>query len=423
AESARAVAPSSRRHLRAAAHPTAVRTLFLSADWKPDRGGIAELHASLLAPFPAGAVEVSTVRAPAGWRDVFPHPVRRLPMGFRESSRLPGLVRWTLAARRRVRDGGFDVALAGTLRPAGGVAAALRRLEALPFALLVHGKDVLKERAKVERSPLYRALAGHLLRAAGAVVANSRFTADEARELGRAAGAPELAERVHVVHPGADPLRFHPGDDGVRELRARLGLEARRVALTVGRLEARKGMDAALEAVASLAGEFPDLVYVVAGAGPRNEDLRRRASSADLAGRVLFLGDVADDELPALYRAAELFLLPSRREAGDEVEGFGLVLLEASATGLPVVGGRSGGVADAVLEGETGILVDPASSADLARAMRALLADPGLAARLGGGGRDAVLRRFNWDRAAGEVQGILAELAGEGNRRRPWRRR
>jgi phosphatidylinositol alpha-1,6-mannosyltransferase len=174
----------------------------------------------------------------------------------------------------------------------------------------------------------------------------------------------------------------------------------------------RKGVDRTLEAVAALASEFPDLVYVVAGDGPQRAELERRASAPDLAGRVRLLGDVEDADVPALHRLAEVFLLPSRREAGDEVEGFGVSLVEASASGLPVIGGRSGGIPEAVLEGGTGLLVDPDEPASIARALRRLLEDRELARRLGRRGREEVVRHFNWDRAAAEAWQVVEEAAG-----------
>jgi phosphatidylinositol alpha-1,6-mannosyltransferase len=394
-----------------------LKTLFVSPDFKPAPGGIAELYLNLLARFPPGSVEVSTVRAPAGTLDVFPFPVLRMPLGFRESSRAPGLARWFLQVRRRVREGGHDALQIGTLRPAGPIGAWLQRLQGTPFVIYVHGKDVLKERGKVERSRLYAASARDVLRRAGAVIANSRFTAGLVHDLAGAVRAREAEEWVRVVHPGADPLRFHPGADGVEALRSRLGLHGKRVALTVSRLLPRKGVDRTLEAVAALAPHFPDLVYLVVGDGHHRATLESRAAAPDLAGRVRFLGWVEDADLPVYYRMAELFLLPSRRDPGIEVEGFGLVLSEAGASGIPVIGGDSGGASEAVVEGETGLLVDPEDPREIAATLRRLLEDRALAERLGRGGREAVLRYFNWDRAAAEAFSIVREAAGTRPRR------
>jgi phosphatidylinositol alpha-1,6-mannosyltransferase len=184
------------------------------------------------------------------------------------------------------------------------------------------------------------------------------------------------------------------------------------VALSVGRLEPRKGIDGALEAVAALAGEAPDLIYLVVGEGSQRPALEARARRADLAGRVRFVGHVSDDELPAFYRLAEVFLLPGRREEPDEVEGFGIALCEAAASGLPVIGGASGGIPEAMEAGRTGLLVDGRDPRSIAAALLALLADRELAERLGCAGREAVLRYLNWDRAASEAWAIVREAGG-----------
>ncbi|MBA2564610.1 MAG: glycosyltransferase family 4 protein [Gemmatimonadetes bacterium] len=395
-----------------------MKTLFVSPDFKPAPGGIAELYLNLLLRFPRGAVDVLTVRA-EGWQDEFPFPVERLPMDFRQSSRAIGLTRLTARAEARVRAEAHDLVQIGTLRPAGAVGALIHRLRGVPYLIYVHGKDVLKERAKVDRSRLYRAGARDILTRAGAVIANSRFTAELVQDLARAAGVRGMEQRVRVVHPGADPERFRPGDEGVAELRERHGLEEARVVLTVARLESRKGIDRTLEAISVLGAAFSDLVYVVAGEGPQSEALARRSSAPDLAGRIRFLGHVPDAELPAWYRMAEVFLLPSRRELGDEVEGFGIAALEASASGVPVIGGRSGGVPEAVAEDRTGLLVEPRDPRSIASALRRLLTDTGLAARLGRGGREAVLRHFNWDRAAAEAWDVVEAIAAGVPRRAP----
>ncbi|MBI4543702.1 MAG: glycosyltransferase family 4 protein, partial [Gemmatimonadetes bacterium] len=131
--------------------------------------------------------------------------------------------------------------------------------------------------------------------------------------------------------------------------------------------------------------------------------------------RVRFLGEIEDERLPGVYAAADIFVMAARDERDrDEVEGFGIVFCEANAAALPVVAGASGGVPDAVRDGETGLLVPPQDAAALADAVRRLLLDAGLRRRLGQGGREWVERYYNWDRAAVEAWAIVEEVAGEG---------
>jgi phosphatidylinositol alpha-1,6-mannosyltransferase len=409
-----------------------VKTLFLTQDYPPDTGGIARLYGELCRRFPPGGVEVSTVALPRD-RGVEPGgafegsgsagsgplrefaaaspPVHRLPFTFREARRLSSVARWTRWTGRRLAAGDVAVLQVGNIRPAGYVAAWLRGRTGVPYVIYVHGKDLWKEEGKTSRSAMSRRTARWVLGGAAALVANSRPTARFAEALLRSIGV-DPAGRVRVVHPGTDPVRFRPDSPGAAEWRRELGLEGRRVLLSVSRLMRRKGIDTALEALAELAPRYPDVAYVVGGEGPDRERLERLAGELGVAERVRFVGAVAEARLPGLYAAADLFVLPVREErSDDEVEGFGIVFCEAAATGVPVVAGASGGVADAVRDGETGLLVPPRDAGATAAAIARLLDDEPLRRRLGGGGRRAVEAYYHWDRAAAEAWAILEEVA------------
>jgi phosphatidyl-myo-inositol dimannoside synthase len=178
---------------------------------------------------------------------------------------------------------------------------------------------------------------------------------------------------------------------------------------------AHKGIDTVLHVLAALAGEHPALRYAVVGSGPMQAQLEALARTLGVTSRVRFLTQVPDSDLPALYNNAEIYLGVSR-PAELMMEGFGISLSEASACGIPVVGGSTGGIPDAVLENETGLLVDGRTPAPVVDAVRRLLMDRALARRLGDGGRKAVESYFNWDRVTSDVQRIGAEL---GQRRTP----
>lgn len=396
-----------------------MRTLFLTQDFPPDHGGIARMYGELCARFPAGGVEVSTVRArvPGGGDgesaagEAAPYRLHRLPFTIREAKRVDSVVRWARWVGRKLAPGDIDVVQVGNVRPTGYVAAWHRGRAGMPYVVYVHGKDLMKEERKA-RSLRGRATGRWVLGGAAAIVANSRATAERAGRLLRTLGI-DPAGRVRVVHPGTDPARFRPDAPGVEAWRRRLGLDGRRVLLSVTRLMARKGIDTALEALSRLAPERPDLAYVVAGDGPERGRLERLAADLGVAERVHFLGAVDDAELPGLYAAADVFVLPVREEPDDdEVEGFGIVFCEAAATGIPVVAGDSGGVADAVRDGETAFLVPPRDTAATASALARLLDDDGLRRAMGAAGRRAVEEYYNWDRAAAEVWAILEEAAG-----------
>jgi phosphatidylinositol alpha-1,6-mannosyltransferase len=327
---------------------------------------------------------------------------------------LPGLWRWSRRAVELADRHGVGFTWCGNLRPAAYPARWLRARRGIPYGVMVHGGDLLTVREQILRSPRKRRVARALLGDADVVVANSRWTAERVRELAAALDLPDGGPLVEVVPLGTDPGRFRPGLD-TAEVRARYGLGGGPWMLTVARLVPHKGMDVALEALARLAPSQPALRYAVAGEGPDRARLEARAAELGVADRVQLLGAVPDELLPALYAAAAVYVGLSREE-GREAEGFGISFVEASATGLPVVGGRSGGVPDAVRDGETGILVEPSDAGAAAAAIQGILSDQAEARRLGDTGRRAAETMYNWDRVARRLR-ALGEAHSAGRQR------
>jgi phosphatidylinositol alpha-1,6-mannosyltransferase len=213
-----------------------------------------------------------------------------------------------------------------------------------------------------------------------------------------------IAPRQHLIQTvplGTDPLRFRP-DLPEAEIRSRYDLHGRRWLLSVARLTRHKGIDTGILALAGLAPEYPDLGYAIAGSGDELPGLKKLAAELGIADRVRFLANVPDRDLPGLYNCAEVYLGLSRL-MNERVEGFGISLLEAGACGIPVVGTRTGGIPEAVRDGESGILVDSDQPDQVAATLRTLLDDRSLAERLGAGGRSAVERYYNWDRVSADI--------------------
>jgi phosphatidylinositol alpha-1,6-mannosyltransferase len=190
-----------------------------------------------------------------------------------------------------------------------------------------------------------------------------------------------------------------------REVRRRYGLGGRRWLLSVARLTRHKGVDTGIQILAQLAQDYPDLAYVVVGSGEDLPTLEKLAGDLGVGDRVSFLTNVPDSDLPALYNCAEIYLGLSRT-LDRRVEGFGISLVEASACGIPVLASRTGGIPDAVREGETGLLIDPLQAVEIGAALRSLLDDRAMASRLGSAGRRAVETYYNWDRVAADIARI-----------------
>jgi phosphatidyl-myo-inositol dimannoside synthase len=230
-------------------------------------------------------------------------------------------------------------------------------------------------------------LRGGALRSADAVLVPGKFTNDLLAEW----RVP--SERVVRVPFGAEPRPTTPPPTG-------------RTVLSVARLVPRKGIDTVIRALPRLA----DVEYRIAGSGPDEARLRRLAMAEGVAERVVFLGRVPDAQLAEEYQRCAVFVLPSRRTAEGELEGYGLVHFEAAAWGRPVVAGRSGGESDVVVDGETGVLVDGASVEQVADALRSLLNDAARLRQMGEAGRRRVEMTHNWSQAAAVVEAVLARL-------------
>ncbi len=214
--------------------------------------------------------------------------------------------------------------------------------------------------------------------------------------------------RLERLPSGVDTELFRPGAGG-EQVRARHGLTGRRVVVSVSRLVERKGHDVLIRALPEIRRRVPDTALLIVGGGPYRQQLERLAREAGVSEHVVLTGSVPWAELPAHYDAGEVFAMPCRtRRGGLEVEGLGIVFLEASATGIPVVAGRSGGSPDAVLEGETGHVVDGTSVGAVADAVAGLLADPERARRMGQAGRAWVEREWRWDVLAQRLRALLA---------------
>jgi phosphatidylinositol alpha-1,6-mannosyltransferase len=280
----------------------------------------------------------------------------------------------------------FDVIECGQAFPACLFARAMHRKYGTQYLVWVHGNDLIgPSRYRLLRSAIRKSLLQ-----AHAVITNSSYTAGVVEAL----GIPE--HDIKTIMPVVDTGKFQPAAPA-DDLLTRYGITDQKVILTVGRLVERKGFDLSLEATARLLETGKDIRYLIVGEGPQKRKLQQLASKLGLEDHVVFVGSVAEEELAAHYNLATLFVMPSRYMPDEgSVEGLGLVYLEAMASALPVVAGRSGGVPDIVIDGENGLLVDPGSVTELTGAIDRLLSDDAYAKELGGNGLAFVRRPRDW---------------------------
>lgn len=374
-----------------------MRHLLVTNDFPPKIGGIQSLLWEWWRRLPPDSFAVLTTpyRGAEEFDAAQPFTIER--------TREPVLVPHPLMARRieeMARRVGADLVVLDPALPIGLIGPSLR----LPYAVVVHGAEVTVP----GRLPVSRQLLGHVLRGARMVIAAGGYPAAEAE---RAAGR-QLA--ITQVPPGVDTERFTPLDDAARrDARRRLGIrEDAEVIVSVSRLVPRKGFDTAIRAVAELRRHRPDLVLVIAGGGRDEQRLRRLATST--GAPVQFLGRVANEDLPALFGCGDLFTMLCRnRWRGLEQEGFGIVFVEAAACGVAQVAGDSGGAAEAVDDGVTGVVVRRPDDARAAAAVfESLLADPVRRAAMARASRQRALEEFSYDVLAAR----LGDALGVGER-------
>jgi phosphatidylinositol alpha-1,6-mannosyltransferase len=299
-----------------------------------------------------------------------------------------------------------DVVFIGQLLPVGVLGLLVQRLFKIPFIVFIHGEEL----ATVTHLGGYRLrISECILRNAQRIITNSSFT----RSLVLDRGIEE--KRVEKITPMVDTDVFHANHD-VTQLKNDLKIRDEKVLLSVGRLTPRKGHSRVISILPRLISTFGKLKYVIVGADVgESQNLRKLAADLGVEGSVIFSGRVSAEDLPKYYCLCDVMVLPNYELSNQDTEGFGMVFLEANACGKPAVGGRAGGTEDAVLHGETGLLVDPTDGDALLEALSGLLSDNTYMKRLGQNGRNRVVSSFNWNKAAAAVYKLGLQAMEEQN--------
>jgi phosphatidylinositol alpha-1,6-mannosyltransferase len=370
------------------------RTLVITNDFPPRVGGIQSFVHSLAIQLPPDEVVVYASRWAGA--DAFdaaqPFPVVRHPTSVLLPT--PAALR---RARALAREYSCDAVWFGAAAPLGLLAGPLRREPGVRrIVASTHGHEV-----GWAKLPLARQLLARIGRDCDVVTYLGDYTL---RRLAAACGPQTTFARLPS---GVDTAEFSPDADG-GQIRKRYGLQDRPVVVCVSRLVARKGQDVLIEALPAIRRQAPDAALLLVGGGPYRERLERLVRERDLKRDVVFTGKVAGPELAAHYAAGHVFAMPCRsRLGGLEVEGLGIVYLEANACGLPVVAGDSGGAPDAVLEGKTGYVVAGSDVAAVADRVSTLLANDSLRQEMGRAGREWVSREWRWPTLAGRLRELL----------------
>lgn len=377
------------------------RILLVTNDFPPRPGGIQsylEQFVYRLADGGQAASQQVTVYAPQ-WKGAAEYD-REAPVRI---VRHPGsLMLPEPSVDRRMRtliaDHGIDTVWFGAAAPLALLASRARAAGAVRVLASTHGHEVGWSMLPGARAALRR-----IGETTDVITYVSSYTR------GRFASAFGPRARLEHLPPGVDTDRFRPDPAARAELRSRYRLGQRPLAVCVSRLVPRKGQDMLIRAWPEVRRRVDGAALAIVGGGPHAGALRRLAQDTGVGSDVVFTGGVSAAELPAHYAMADVFAMPCRtRGAGLDVQGLGIVFLEASATGVPVVAGRSGGAPETVRDGETGRVVDGRDLGDIVEAVSSLLADPHLAAEMGAAGRSWVSRAWNWDLHTARLAALLA---------------
>ena len=375
-------------------------TLVVTNDFGPRAGGIESFVNALVERLPRGSVVVHTSDQ-EGAREYDEHLLREFDIEVvRDPMKM--LVPTRNATKRVVATAkkyGCTQVWFGAAAPLGLMAPALKRAGIRRTLATTHGHELWWAKAPGSRQLMHRI---------GEQVDSVTYLGEYTRSRIAQALSDRAIASMRQLTPGVDEKHFHPGIDA-SGLKEKLGIGDRPVIVVVGRLVHRKGQDRLIDALPLIHQEVPRAALLICGEGPLRDDLKKQVAQLNLESDVFFAGRVSWEELPLYISAGDLFAMPSRNRLGGlEVEGLGIVYLEASACGLPVIAGDSGGAPDAVLEGESGFVVDGTSAVEISRRAIQLLQDPALRARMGARGRLWVEEKWRWDQVAARHQALLA---------------
>jgi phosphatidyl-myo-inositol dimannoside synthase len=376
------------------------KILVVTNDYPPRPGGIQQFIQSVVERLPAEDVTVyasSWHGDPARCRD-FDQAQRHRVIREKTGMLLP-TPRRTRRAVAIAREIGATSVWFGAAAPLGLMAPALRKAGVQRLVATTHGHE--SGWAKLPG-------ARQLLRRIADEVDCVTFLNEYHRSRIAQALSPAAAARMVQLTPGVDVEIFQPHPAEAAALRASLGLAGRPVVVCVSRLVPRKGQDTLIKALPRIRQEVPDAALLIGSGGPYAADLKKLAAAQGVADHVVFTGSVPWSQLPLYFQAGDVFAMPCRtRRFGLDVEGLGIVYLEASALGMPVIAGDSGGAPEAVLEGETGYVVPGDSVPDCADRVIDLLRDPAKARAMGERGRAWVEAQWQWDSIAERLRVLL----------------
>ncbi len=382
--------------------------LLLTYDFPPTDGSAARWMGALARHWPRGELVVSTgqVQESEEFDEQLSNRVDRLAVPVRRLKTLQGILAWSRHASVLTRALDPDFIWCGALKPAAYPAKWVRERMGTPFGVIAHAPELLLLRHQTHRSVIRRRVARGLLDAASVVVTSNAWTRELCLSVLGELGVSLAEDRVRIVPLGTDPEFFHPGID-TSGVRGKYHLETGRWLLTVTRPPWR-GVEAVLQAVAAAPAGL-DVRYAVVQAGDPSGELKALVKKLGIVSQVRLLGNVPDTDHPALFNVATAYV-GLTRQPGLDVEGMGSPFVDAAASGLPILAARGSDMPDLVVDGETGLLVDPDRPAEVLQGITRLL-DAKVATPMGRAARARVEALQSWERVVGSLRSIATEFA------------
>lgn len=387
------------------------KSLLITLEFPPVQGGISNYYYNLLSNFPPDNIAVLTNND----RKISlgtPYKIYYKKFIYNSQFIWPKWIFLFFIAKKIIKKENIELIHVGHILPIGTVALMIKKYLGIPYLVYTHGMDVIYSQYSKRKKRLVELI----LKNADYIITNSRFTKEELIKLGAS------DKKITKVYPCPNLI---PKEIDLKEkqaILAKYNLIDKKIILTVSRLVKRKGHDLTIRSLKNVLKVVPNAIYLIIGDGPYRPKLQELTKNLGLQNNVIFLGDKNvylsqndEIELQTFYHACHIFIMPAREvkelinnKERREAEGFGMVFLEANLFGKPVIGGRSGGQADAIIDGVTGFLVNPKNEQEIASALIKLLANPDLARRLGEQGRERVLREFQWPRQAQKIVQLLS---------------
>ncbi|MDP8263817.1 MAG: glycosyltransferase family 4 protein [Candidatus Ancaeobacter aquaticus] len=377
-------------------------TLLISMDFPPHKDGITTLAKELAEHLSLDHEDTFIVIGPSAKNDfkydqTHKFKIYRSPLydyGYIKLIPLLFIVPYVVIKHK------INKIIATNVGYGGFIAVLLKTFLKLDYIVTAQGYEFMKFKDNV----LVRKIYSHVYRNAHAIVTCSQYVKKLLLEFGA------KNNKIIVVYPGVDTSFFKPLKVPDAFLN-KYSLKNRKILLSVSRLVHRKGHDMVLDALPTVAQKIPEILYIIVGKGPEKNRLEKIIKNKKLDPYVLFTDEISNSDLQFFYNCSNVFIMPSREVDSDgHVEGFGIVFIEANACGKPVIGGRSGGIPEAIVNGKTGFLVDPENSADIADKITNLLCNNDLSSEMGQFALQYVKEHFSWNDYTNEFKKLLSEM-------------